>query len=51
MHAHVQLFVTPWTVANQARLSMEFSRHEYPWETGSRPEENLLLLILNDEGL
>ena len=27
--SHVQLFVTPWTVACQASLSMEFSRHEY----------------------
>ena len=27
--AHVQLFVTPWTVACQAQLSMEFSRQEY----------------------
>ena len=25
----VQLFVTPWTVAHQAPLSMEFSRKEY----------------------
>ena len=25
----VQLFVTPWTVAHQAPLSMEFSRQEY----------------------
>ena len=25
----VQLFVTPWTVASQAALSMEFSRQEY----------------------
>ena len=24
-----RLFVTPWTVARQALLSMEFSRHEY----------------------
>ena len=24
--SHVQLFVTPWTVARQAPLSMEFSR-------------------------
>ena len=24
-----QLFVTPWTVARQAPLSMEFSRQEY----------------------
>ena len=33
MHAqllsHVQLFVTPWTVAHQALLSMEFSRQEH----------------------
>ena len=26
---HVQLFVTPWTVACQAPLSMGFSRQEY----------------------
>ena len=26
--SHVQLFVTVWTVANQAPLSMEFSRQE-----------------------
>ena len=25
----VRLFVTPWTVAHQASLSMEFSRREY----------------------
>ena len=25
----VQLFATPWTVAHQAPLSMEFSRQEY----------------------
>ena len=25
----VQLFVTPWTVAHQAPLSMRFSRQEY----------------------
>ena len=33
MHAQslscVQLFVTPWTVARQTPLSMEFSRQEY----------------------
>ena len=28
-HSHVQLFVTPWTVAHQAPLPMEFSRQEY----------------------
>ena len=26
---HVQLFVTPWTVAHQAPLSMGFPSHEY----------------------
>ena len=26
---HVQLFETPWTIACQAPLSMEFSRQEY----------------------
>ena len=27
--SHVQLFVTPWTTARQAPLSIEFSRQEY----------------------
>ena len=27
--SHVQLFVSPWTVARQAPLSMGFSRQEY----------------------
>ena len=27
--SHVQLFVTPWAIAHQAPLSMEFSRQEY----------------------
>ena len=27
--SRVQLFATPWTVAYQASLSMEFSRQEY----------------------
>ena len=27
--SHVQLFVTPWTVAYQVPPSMEFSRQEY----------------------
>ena len=31
--SHIQLFATPWTVAHQVPLSMEFSRQEY-W-TGS----------------
>ena len=34
--SHVQLFVTPWTVAWQALLSMEFSRPEY-WSGLSLP--------------
>ena len=29
MLSHVQLFATPWTVAHQAPLSMEFSKQEY----------------------
>ena len=29
MLSHVQFFATPWTVACQAPLSMEFSRQEY----------------------
>ena len=29
MLSHVQLFVTPWTVARQAPLAMRFSRQEY----------------------
>ena len=29
MLSHVWLFETPWTVAHQAPLSMEFSRQEY----------------------
>ena len=27
--SHVRLFATPWTVANQAPLSMGFSRQQY----------------------
>ena len=27
--SHIRLFATPWTVARQAPLSMEFSRQEY----------------------
>ena len=29
MLSHVQLFVTPWMIAHQAPLAMEFSRQEY----------------------
>ena len=34
--SHVQLFVTLWTVARQASLSMEFSWKEY-WSHGGKP--------------
>ena len=27
--SHVQVFVTPWTVAHQAPLSIRFSKEEY----------------------
>ena len=27
--SHVQLFVTTWTIAHQASLSMGFSKHDY----------------------
>ena len=33
---HVQLFVTLWTVARQAPVSMGFSRREY-WSGSSGP--------------
>ena len=36
MLSHVKLFVTPWTVARQAPLSMEFSRQEY-WSGSPLP--------------
>ena len=38
---HVQLFVTPWTVARQAPLSMGFSRQEY-WSGLPCPPPDLL---------
>ena len=31
MCSHIQLFATPWSVARQASLSMEFSRQEDEW--------------------
>jgi len=36
LFSHVQLFVTPWTVARQTPLSMGFSRQEY-WSGLSFP--------------
>ena len=40
--SHVQLFVTPWTIACQAPLSMGFSRQEY-WSKLSCPFSGVLL--------
>ena len=36
MHSRVRLFATPWTVARQAPLSMEFPKQEY-WSGLSFP--------------
>ena len=33
MLSHVQLFVTPWTIAHQAPLSMEFYRQDHWWKS------------------
>ena len=41
--SHIQLFVTPWAVARQAPLSMEFPRQEY-WNGLSLP--SLVVLII-----
>ena len=40
MLSHVQLFATPWTVACQAPLSMEFSRQEY-WSGSHFPLQGI----------
>ena len=40
--SHVQLFATPWTVALQAPLSIEFSRQEY-WSGLAFPSPGLYL--------
>ena len=45
--SHVQLFVTPWTVAYQASQSMEFSRQEY-WSRLPFPSPILILSIYNN---
>ena len=49
--SRVQLFVTPWTVAHQTPLSMEFSRQEYwsglPFPTpGNLPNSGMELVTL-----
>ena len=41
VHSHVKLFATPWTVACQAPLSVEFFRKEYWSELAFPPLENL----------
>ena len=42
--SHVQLFVAPWIVANQAPLSMGFSRQEYWSGLPFPPPEHLIEL-------
>ena len=39
--SHVRLFVTPWTVAHQTPLYMEFSRQEY-WSEQPFPSPQYL---------
>ena len=61
MHAkslsRVQLFATPWTVARQTPLSIEFSRQEYwsglpcpslgdPPDSGIEPVSHMSMLLL-----
>ena len=41
MLSHVRLFATPWTVACQAPLSMEFPRQEYWTGLPFPPPENV----------
>ena len=41
--SHVQLFVTPWTVAHQGPPSMEFSRQEY-WKCEVKVTQSCLTL-------
>ena len=48
--SHVQLLVTPWTIAHQAPLSMEFSRQEY-WSGLPFPSPGDLLNPGIDPGL
>ena len=54
--SHIQLFLTPWTVAHQAPLSMEFSRQEYwsglPFPSpGDLPHPELELVSLASTAL
>ena len=41
LRSHVQLFMTPWTVAHQAPLPMGFPRKDYWSELPSPPPEDL----------
>ena len=47
---HVQLFASPWTVAHQASLSMEFSRQEY-WSQFPFPSLGKFLTQGSNQGL
>ena len=54
--SHVLLFVIPWAVAQQAPLSMEFSRHEYwsglPFPSpGDLPDSEIELVSLRSLAL
>ena len=49
--SRVQLFVTPWTVAYQASLSMEFSRQEYWYGLPCPPPGDLPNLRIECESL
>ena len=48
--SHVRLFVTPWTVAYHALLSMGFSKQEY-WSGLSFPLQEILLIPRLNLGL
>ena len=47
MLSHAQHFVTPWTVAHQAALSMGFPRQEY-WRWGAVPWWSRILLAMQE---
>ena len=46
--SHVWLFVTPWTAAHQAPLSMGFSRQEY-WSGVPLPSPSMILAYAKEE--
>ena len=55
-NSHVPLFVTPWTIARQAPLSMKFSRQEYwsglPFPSpGDLPNPGIKLVTLMSPAL